>query len=273
MKTNFLHDLSSVDAMGVMDEFVSNAIEQLQFDGRFVSLLQHGSHALGQVDQYSDIDLTCIVADGQIRSVLDDREKIVKMFGSLVMCKTAPIGEGRQVLFCLFSKFFLRVDIVFSELSELMGFKEEPLIVWDNSGGKLAEYIETCTIGWPRLESDDLDSRFWLCLEQAARRLGRGELFEVLDILAVLRAKFLGPMLFRHEKLPPNGTRKLENKSPYQAEILSKTVASYDKIDCIIAINHAINLYIELRADDPPSAQFTNLEVALIDFFSNFLEA
>ena len=168
----------------------------------FVGVLAHGSSTTGQADAFSDIDLIC-VTEPEWRPSGEDLEEIVSGVGGLVICKRVGIGGAGGVYFCLFEPGFLRVDMMFSSLASLGGLAQRPDFVWDGSQGRIAAKLRDEEFRSPQLDNDDLDHRFWLCVEQATRRLARGEYLEVLDVLAVLRRNFLGPMLFRRANLPP----------------------------------------------------------------------
>lgn len=234
--------------------FVERAVAQLSADDRIIGLLHHGSAAKGQLDAYSDLDITCIVRDDDLAAVVAEGPRLLATLGELLAWKPAPLPDGGQAVFCLFDPGFLRVEFVFSALDGIYKLKDPPLILWDGCGGRIGRAVEATRNEWPRLAPDDLETRFWLNLEQAVRRLGRGEYFDVLDMLAMLRHYFIGPMILRRAGLPPNGLRRIEQSVPFAMPLLRELVAGHDRADCGRALLAAIRIYEELRRDAPPEA-------------------
>ena len=99
----------------------------------------------------------------------------------------------------------------------------------------------------PRLQW--IEDRFWVWIHYATAKLGRGELFEVIDFLSFIRTQVLGPLSSVKHKQLPRGSRKLEAVSSEDFADLQKTVAAYNRQSCADAIYASIVLYQKLRSD------------------------
>ena len=234
------------------DGFVEEAVARLGADPRVVGLLRHGSSASGEADEYSDLDLTLVLAP-EYRDQVDRLEsEIAGAIGALAVCRPVPVPREGRVLFCLYAPDMLRVEIGFKPLGNLGGYAEPPRIELDKTGGALERELAGLDYRWIGLDPEEIEARFWLCVELGIRRLGRREIFEALDTLAILRKAFLGPMLSRREGLPPRGLRQIERVSPAAAERLVGTMGGLDFESCRLAFLVSVDLFCELQGDDPP---------------------
>lgn len=238
----------------VAHPFAERVIRFMERDGRFVGLLRHGSSATGRADAHSDLDFTCVVREGCLPEVVADMEAIASAIGELKLCTPIRFIHGERSIFCLYGADLQRVEFTFKYPSGLADLAEAPIVDWDASDGDIEDGLGDARHGWQPLMPDDMEARFWMCVEQATRRLARGELFEVLEILGGLRRVFLGPMLFRRAGLPPHGTRRLEILLPQAAQDLRRTVCLAEPGACARSLAEAISMYEGLRADDPPAA-------------------
>lgn len=78
--------------------------------------------------------------------------------------------------------------------------------------------------------------------------IGRGELFEAIEYLALLRKRILGPLVLAEVNEPPISLRNIEAKAPALSHTLTATLASHNALDCLRALQSTAEIYIELRA-------------------------
>jgi hypothetical protein len=241
-------------------ELIEKCTKQAQACGLFDGLLLHGSSQQGQNDVYSDLDFVCLLSAN--KSTVSDEEMLefMKSLGEIAVTAPVRLGAQARVYLCLYMAKLARVDFTVATRYHWKTMVEKPMVLWDRTDGELTKEIDQADFSWPKLDPDDLDSRFWLCVEQAVRRLGRGECFEILDILGIMRSNFLGPMLFRQAGLAPHGVRRIEAKLPRQADLLKQTLASAENSECRSAILASINIYRKLREDFPPSRSLAEIE-------------
>jgi hypothetical protein len=117
------------------------------------------------------------------------------------------------------------VDLKVVTLADLDGLIERPAILFSRDADGLAARLDGATPVWPDPDAEWFEARIWIWLHYGAAKLGRGEIFEALGILAFLREQVLGPMLHRPEELPQRGVRRLEALGLDPRGLLAATVA------------------------------------------------
>jgi hypothetical protein len=155
------------------------------------------------------------------------------------------VGEPR-LLVCLYGPPLLHVDLKFVSLPEAATRVEDPVILWER-GGRLSAVCQQTPAVCPTPDLQWIEERFWVWVHYIAAKLGRGELLESLDGLAVLRRLVLGPLALQAQGAHPSGVRKVETHAqPYLEDIL-RTIAPYDRRACMGALRAAVSLYRKLR--------------------------
>jgi hypothetical protein len=122
--------------------------------------------------------------------------------------------------------------------------------------------LEAGRAEYPAPQPQWIEDRFWVWVHYTAAKIGRGELFEVLDGLSSLRAKVLGPLALATVGARPMGVRKLERLAPQYASALRATVAGHDSRDCARALFACVDLYRALRAQPRPAGTLEQREGA-----------
>lgn len=234
-----------------LQDFASGAIDIVATDGRFIGLLAGGSAITGNTDAYSDLDLILVVHDDAYADVLTRRRGFAETLGDLLYAFTGEhVGEPR-LLICLYGNPVLHVDLKFVTIGDLDQRIENPIILWD-SDGTIAERLSRGSACWPNKDPEWFEERFWVWVHYAATKLGRGELFEVIDMLAFLRGQVLGPLAMRRVGADQRGVRRLEAVAPHMMASMAATVGNHSDEACATALRNAIRLYMDLREDRPP---------------------
>lgn len=247
-------------------QYLDQAIKVFSSDNRFVGLLGAGSLISKNVDQYSDIDLVAVCRDQDKDSVKDDRLVLLGQLGEMVSSFTGEhVGEPR-VLICLFKNPLLHVDVKFITLSELHSRVENPVILFERAGAITKVYSQTEPLH-PMPSPEWIEDRFWTWIHYGALRLGRGELFEVLDLLSFFRSTVFGPLILVQKGQLPRGVRRIEILAPEYSPALQRTVASYDRKSCVDALEASILLYRSLREEIGVSNRNSEAEGLAIDYF------
>lgn len=223
-------------------------------DERFLALLAGGSYLHGGFDEHSDLDLVLVVADGAYGEVMAARKAFAASLGLLLAAFTGEhVGEPR-LLICLYgsgpasgrSSAPVHVDLKFVNTGGLGRMVETPAIVWSRDEGVKAA-IAAATVEWPNMPPEWFEDRFWIWVHYAATKLARGELFEAIGMLSLLREQVLGPLVHRHEGRPQRGVRRIEEQSPAWAARLAETVPAHSATAVLVSLKAAIALYRELR--------------------------
>jgi hypothetical protein len=230
------------------DDFIQNIKKQIKDDKRFIGILAGGSLIDNKMDQFSDLDLILVYDSNFRNDVLKNRRQLANEFGPLLSGFTGEhVGEPR-LLICLYNNPLLHVDLKFVTLEEARNGVEKPIIVWQRNSS-LSQLVSKTNYSYPCLDIQWMEDRFWVWVHYSAAKLGRGELFEVVNFLSFLRETVIGPLVLMKNNLLPRGVRRIEKDAPEFTEKLKKTVAIHDKKSCYNAIISTISLYLELRRD------------------------
>jgi hypothetical protein len=233
-------------------QFLDAVLTHVKRDERFVGLAAGGSLLSDEVDEFSDLDLVPVVAPEHHASVMAERLDVTASWGRQLAAFTGEhVGEPRVVI-CLYDDPLLHVDFKFVTPTELETRIEDPLVLWERAT-ELTDAIGRAGSDHPMPDLSWIEDRFWVWVHYAATKLGRGELFEVLDFLAFLRSQVLGPLALMSAGHLPRGVRRLETRVPDFAERLRATVATYDVESCAEAVRSCVRLYRELRDELAPA--------------------
>jgi nucleotidyltransferase-like protein len=243
--------------------FLRGAIERLSRDPRLVGLAAGGSYLTGAMDEWSDLDLVVAVEPAAYAAVMEERPGIAASLGPLLAAFTGEhVGEPR-VLICLYGPPLLHVDLKFASLDALADRVEDPAVVWERDG-RMTAALGGGRARFPEPDPQWIEDRFWVWVHYGAAKIGRGELFEALDMLGFLRSHALGPLALVSRGARPSGVRRLETAAPDLAREMERTVAAYDAADCARALGAAVALYRRLRdlAAAPGLVRRTEAETA-----------
>jgi hypothetical protein len=121
---------------------------------------------------------------------------------------------------------------------------------------------------WPQPDPQWIEDRFWVWIHYGATKLGRGELFECLDVLAALRAMVFGPLIARDGGHRAAGVRRLEQMAPGLVPAREATVGDHTAPGCAAALRASAALYRQLRGDAPALVRRTSAEAASLDYLA-----
>ncbi len=98
------------------------------------------------------------------------------------------------------------------------------------------------------MDYQSIEDRFWVWVHYASSKLGRGELFEAIDALSLLRNKVLGSLLHLKYKSNPRGVRKLEFiLDEDDRNKLKKTIPLYTFDSIKSSVRQVVEMHRELR--------------------------
>jgi hypothetical protein len=230
----------------IQKEFAEKVTALVQQDENVIGLAVAGSWISGQLDAYSDLDLVLITRE----KIGGDKEKMLayaRRFGNFISGFTGEhVGEPR-VLICLYDDPLLHVDIKFLLLEEFEQRVEDPVVLFERNGLLTEMYSKTKST-WPQPDPQWIEDRFWTWVHYVATKLARGEYFECVDALGMIRGWVLAPLLQLKNKNQPRGLRKLEQQLP-AADLgqLVGTVAQPNKDSVINALENSITIYRSVR--------------------------
>ena len=226
--------------------FLENAVRVVRDDAEAIGLAVGGSHASGNADAYSDLDLVLVTDESIAPDTHRMRAYAARLGQLLASFRGDHVGEPR-LLIALYDAPLLHVDIKFLTLAEFQERVENPVVLYERNGG-LTTVIEQSTAHYPNFDFQEAEDRFWIWIHYVALKIGRGEYFEALDFLAFLRGAVLGPMIHLKNGNEPRGVRRIETSvDPNDLVQLTKTIASLDRNALVASTESAMRLYESLR--------------------------
>jgi hypothetical protein len=121
---------------------------------------------------------------------------------------------------------------------------------------------------WPQPDPQWIEDRFWVWIHYGATKLGRGELFECLDMLAAMRAIVFGPLIAHRGGHRAARVRRLERMAPGLVPALEATVGDHTPHGCAAALRASVALYRQLRGDALALVWRTSAEAASLDYLA-----
>lgn len=221
-------------------------------DERFVGLTLGGSAARGVADAHSDLDFVLVCRDADHEGLMAERHELAASLGPLLAAFTGEhVGEPR-LLIALYGPPLLHVDLKLVAQRDLAERVEDGLVLHERDDAVRTGWAARAP-RWPQPDAQWIEDRFWVWIHYGATKVARGELFECLELLTLLRSAALGPLLALAAGEPrPQGVRRIERLAPQSVEALAATVGDHSRSGCAAALAAAVALYVAVRAADPP---------------------
>ncbi|AJY75180.1 nucleotidyltransferase domain-containing protein [Paenibacillus beijingensis] len=253
-------------------DFINRAKEKFSRDGRFVALLAGGSMITNTMDEFSDLDFVAVYRPEEREAVMNERLLIAQELGGLLSAFTGDhVGEPRLII-CLYGPPLLHVDMKFVMPQELEERVEDPLILWEQ-GRVVSDIIGRTSSSFPYPDPQWIEDRFWVWVHYGAAKLGRGELFELIDHLTFIRGTVLGPLLLIRSGQLPRGVRKLEQYAGPHLDELIETVPLPDRESCYRALKATVHLYRQLREASSELLLRKEAEAAAVAYLDSILSS
>ncbi|KQY50744.1 hypothetical protein ASD46_23375 [Rhizobium sp. Root491] len=231
--------------------FLQHVCEATASDERMIALLIGGSYIHGGFDEHSDLDFVVVVKNESYEDVMASRLAFAESLPNFVNAFTGEhVGEPR-LLICLYGPPLLHVDLKFVLMSDFDKQIERRAVLFARKPEEIEALILSAEPVWPNLPAQWFEERAWIWLHYAVTKLLRGELYEAIGMLAFFREQILGPLIYRRAGKNQRGVRRLEALGPDLHGRLVDTIASYDATAVRDAIEASIDIYLNLRADDP----------------------
>jgi len=244
------------------ESFLARIAEATEVDPRLLGLLIGGSHVSGTTDRFSDLDCVLVADDAAYRAVLDDRRSLAARFGPLLHAFTGEhVGEPRLMI-CLYERPTLHVDFKVVTPAMLRDRVEDPKIVWTRDS-QIQDVLDSSTAHWPRQDREWFEERFWIWAHYAAMKIGRGEIFEALDMFAFLRRRVFGPLLAERAGLRQYEVRRIEQLIPDSVPLLRELSPLPDRAACALALARTMDAYLDLTRGAVPENRNPAAETAV----------
>ncbi len=180
METDDLH------LPGNHQDIVDRFITACQADERIVAAFLGGSYATGKVDQYSDLDMFCIIADAGYEDFLAEKERFIRLLGEPLFLDDFGVPNGYYPIFANGSG----ADIEFYRESQYKDTYSGPFRVLLDKKGILAGVVFPSSIAGPAKQVEvlrHLVEGFWHDLSHFIKALGRKQLWFAYGELEILR--------------------------------------------------------------------------------------
>jgi len=247
---------------------VEAAIAAARADPRIVGLMVGGSAVTGTMDEFSDLDFVVVCRDEHQPELLKEAPAFAAGLGPLLACFTGEhVGEPR-LLIALYGPPPLHVDLKFVADRDLDDRVEDGLVLWQRDGAVEAA-LHRAEAVWPRPPDPQwIEDRFWVWVHYGAAKVGRGELFECLDVLAAFRGMVFGPLIALGRGQRAAGVRRLERLAPDLVPALAATVGDHTAEGCLAALRASVDLYRRLRGDAAGLVRRGDAEAASLDYLA-----
>ena len=235
-------------------------------DSRMLAVIAGGSIATGTSDEYSDLDLVLVCTADARQECLAEAQEFAGRVGPLLASFTGEhVGEPR-LLIALYGPPLVHVDLKFITPDDLRQRVEDGLVLWQRDD-TIDRVLTDSDSRWPQADPQWIEDRFWVWVHYVAVKIARGELFEAIDALGMLRAAAIAPLAVIGRTAKPAGVRRLETLAPELVPQLRETVATADRDDCLRALKASVAVYRKVR--DTSGVQVvrrTAAEKAVTDF-------
>ncbi|RZT28256.1 streptomycin adenylyltransferase [Kribbella sp. VKM Ac-2569] len=251
---------------GHLRGLAEQVIAAAEADERLLAVIAGGSIATGTSDEYSDLDLVLVCTPETHAECLAEAPEFARRAGPLLASFTGEhVGEPR-LLIALYGPPLAHVDLKFVTPEDLRERVEDGVVLWQREDVVEAAYTEAVA-HWPQPDPQWIEDRFWVWVHYIAVKIARGELFEAIDGLVMLRAAAIAPLAGIGRTTRPAGVRRLETLAPELVPALRETVATADPADCLRALKASVDVYRTVREGSGVQVvRRTAAEEAVVDF-------
>lgn len=233
-------------------DLAAAVVDAAEADERILGITVNGSAATGGTDEYSDLDLVIVSTDEGHRALLAEAKTFAAGLGELLAAFTGEhVGEPR-VLITLYGSPPRHVDLKFVSVSDLDHRVEDGVVLWEREDA-VTKALANGVAVWPKADPQWIEDRFWVWVHYVGAKIGRGELFEAVDALTMMRGSALAPLAIAGRVDRPAGVRRIERIRPDLVPALEATVATASREDCLRALGATVELYRQLR--DPSTVE------------------
>jgi len=235
-----------IEALAPQRAKLLSIAQAAQGDPDIVGMVIKGSFALGIADEFSDLDLSLVITDGNFDEVFARRPQLVSAPGDVVATFTGEHVGLPRLRIVLYDDL-VHVDFSYVRLGEFPN-KPEDLpcrVIWER-GGLLSNRLAAATHPSPHIDAAWLEARMWTWVWYTHTKILRGELYEALNGLQLLRTWVLFPLLAVTRGQRPGGSRRAEQLVGELQEDFEATVAAPDRPATMKALEKCVELYLQL---------------------------
>jgi predicted nucleotidyltransferase len=241
-------------------------VAEAESDPRMLAVIAGGSVASGTSDEFSDLDLVVVCTPAGHAECLAEAASFAGRVGPLLASFTGEhVGEPR-LLICLYGPPLIHVDLKFVTPEGLRERVEDGVVLWQRDDS-VDRVLAESTASWPQPDPQWIEDRFWVWAHYVAVKIARGELFEAVDGLGLMRSAAIVPLALLGRTARPSGVRRVETLAPELLPELRATVPTADRDDCVRALRASVDVYRKVRAGVEVERR-TAAEEAAVEFVS-----
>lgn len=170
------------------------------------------------------------------------------MDGKVAALMDEHVGEPRLVI-ALCALDAVHVGYKFVSLLDAAVRVDDTQVLWEWEQ-LLTQVLNGAAYQYPHPDPQWIEDRFWIWVHYAVTKIARGKYFEGIEFLSFLRTTVLSPLALKQNGMTPSGVRTIEKRLPAFSQQLQATVVQPEKGALVEAMDHAIELYLELRAGE-----------------------
>lgn len=245
--------LANLSKLLMHTQLLNQAINCLENDSAIIGIILGGSVASGSPDCFSDLDLYIVVHDHDFERIFADKERIARLLGRIFFSFIADHNPGGDYDYIVLYENLVKVDFMYCQASEMIASpKWTKFLILKDTDGFLANLVHqsktTDHLKPPATEVEVLNQKFWCWCWYVFGKIMRGELWEAVEGVNLIRSWAILPMLGWDANSPSEGYRRLEQKVDNQvAKTLELTIPAYEPESLFSALMQEIALFQELR--------------------------
>jgi hypothetical protein len=245
------------------------ALAYFQGDARVPGMVLGGSFAGGRPDFYSDVDLYLIVRDEDFSTVLGEKERAAAAPGPMLTGFVPDhLGPDGDEMYIAVYDGPIHADFNYVRRSTLQPhWKLGTRVVLKDTDGTLEAAVRASRGLKPLPPSPEalniIHNKFWTWCWYVFGKIARGELWEALSGVHVIRTLALAPVMAWEAGIPPEGYRRLESRADEESRRrLAATVPTLGAASLYSALQVEIDLFRDLQRRLWPRAGATIDETA-----------
>lgn len=172
-----------------------------------------GSYINRSLDEYSDLDIHLVVEDLYCNLSVYKKLEVLKSLPNPLSAYSN--AHDNRVLICLYdyNPLILHVDWKWCSLEEFKIRVENPILLFEHKK-LLTEVMNSTDYGYPPIDYQKEEKRFWSWMHYILTKIGRGELIEAHHYLVEVHSHLIGPLFLKKNGLSPRRMRRIEQIAP-----------------------------------------------------------
>ncbi|CAI1148843.1 aminoglycoside 6-adenylyltransferase [Serratia liquefaciens] len=223
--------------------FIDNMLKVVVNENCIDAVLLTGSFQKGNRDCYSDIDLVFCIDENNYTDYFSHCRSLLSRFGELYFCFPGDHVQEERLIICLYGKELLHVDVKFVTLKQKNISLTELDVLWARDHIKINAFLNKRENVYTDKDITWFNERVWIWLHNCICKYHRGELFEAINLLNMIRVNILGPIISLLTGVSQRGVRYIDFLNCTEKKLLERTVAYYTKESVCAAIYATIDLY------------------------------